>query len=48
MFVSRIVPVLTAMVLAYRATGNAFNFYTAFPKVQMLRAALTIPMIWCF
>jgi len=47
-FVSRIVPVLVAMVLAYRETGNAFNFYTRFPKVQLLRAALTVPMIWCF
>ena len=47
-FVSRIVPILLALVLAYRETGNAFNFYTAFPKVQILRSALSIPMIWCF
>ena len=47
-FVSRAVPILVAMVLAYRETGNAFNFYTRFPKVQILRAALTVPMIWCF
>jgi drug/metabolite transporter (DMT)-like permease len=46
--VSRIVPIVVAMALAYRHTGSAFNFYTAFPKVQILRAALTIPMIWCF
>jgi drug/metabolite transporter (DMT)-like permease len=46
--VSRIVPLVVAMVLAYRETGSPFNFYTAFPKVQILRAALTIPIIWCF
>lgn len=46
--VSRIVPIVVAMALAYRQTGNAFNFYTAYPKLQILRAALTIPMIWCF
>jgi drug/metabolite transporter (DMT)-like permease len=46
--VSRVVPLLVAMILAYRETGSPFNFYTAFPKVQILRAALTIPMIWCF
>jgi drug/metabolite transporter (DMT)-like permease len=48
LFLSRIVPLMVAMVLAYRETGNAFNFYTAFPKMQILRAALTVPMIWCF
>lgn len=47
-FVSRVVPIAVAMILAYRETGNAFNFYTGFPKLQILRAALTIPMIWCF
>lgn len=47
-FVSRIVPVVLAIFLAYRETGNAFNFYTRFPKLQILRAALTVPMIWCF
>ena len=46
--VSRVVPVVVAMILAYRQTGSPFNFYTAFPKAQILRAALTIPMIWCF
>ena len=46
--VSRVVPLVVAMALAYRRTGSAFNFYTVFPKVQILRAALTIPMIWCF
>jgi drug/metabolite transporter (DMT)-like permease len=46
--VSRVVPLAVAMVLAYRTAGSPFNFYTAFPKVQILRAALTIPMIWCF
>jgi drug/metabolite transporter (DMT)-like permease len=47
-FLSRIVPIVVALVVAYRETGNPFNFYTRFPKVQILRAALTIPMIWCF
>ena len=47
-FVSRIVPIAVALIMAHRATGNPFNFYTKFPKVQILRAALTIPMIWCF
>jgi drug/metabolite transporter (DMT)-like permease len=47
-FVSRIIPIGLSLVLAYRATGNAFNFYTGFPKLQILRAALTVPMIWCF
>ena len=46
--VSRVVPIAVAMSLAYRETGNPLNFYTAHPKVQVLRAALTIPMIWCF
>ena len=47
-FVSRLVPIAVALILAYRETGNPFNFYTQFPKVQILRAALTVPMIWCF
>ena len=47
-FLSRIVPLVVAMVMAYRETGSAFNFYTAFPKMQILRAALTVPLIWCF
>ncbi len=47
-FLSRIVPIAVAVIVAYRETGNPFNFYTRFPKVQILRAALTIPMIWCF
>ena len=47
-FLSRIVPIAVALIVAYRETGNPFNFYTKFPKVQILRAALTIPMIWCF
>jgi drug/metabolite transporter (DMT)-like permease len=47
-FLSRIVPITVALIVAYRETGNPFNFYTRFPKVQLLRAALTIPMIWCF
>lgn len=47
-FLSRIVPIVVALIIAYRETGNPFNFYTRFPKVQILRAALTIPMIWCF
>jgi drug/metabolite transporter (DMT)-like permease len=47
-FLSRIVPLVVALIVAYRETGNPFNFYTKFPKVQILRAALTIPMIWCF
>jgi drug/metabolite transporter (DMT)-like permease len=47
-FISRIVPLVVALIVAYRETGNPFNFYTRFPKVQILRAALTIPMIWCF
>ncbi len=47
-FLSRIVPIVVALIVAYRETGNPFNFYTKFPKVQILRAALTIPMIWCF
>ena len=48
MSLSRVVPLVVAMIVAYRETGNPFNFYTKFPKVQILRAALTIPMIWCF
>ena len=47
-FLSRVVPLVVALAMAYRETGNPFNFYTKFPKVQILRAALTIPMIWCF
>jgi drug/metabolite transporter (DMT)-like permease len=47
-FLSRVVPLVVALAVAYRETGNPFNFYTRFPKVQILRAALTIPMIWCF
>ena len=47
-FLSRVVPLTVALIVAYRETGNPFNFYTKFPKVQILRAALTIPMIWCF
>lgn len=47
-FLSRVVPLAVALTVAYRETGNPFNFYTKFPKVQILRAALTIPMIWCF
>jgi drug/metabolite transporter (DMT)-like permease len=47
-FLSRVVPLVVALTVAYRETGNPFNFYTKFPKVQILRAALTIPMIWCF
>ena len=47
-FLSRVVPLVVALAVAYRETGNPFNFYTKFPKVQILRAALTIPMIWCF
>jgi len=46
--VSRIVPILLAMFLAHRETGNPFNFHTRFPRLQILRAALTVPMIWCF
>lgn len=47
-FLSRIVPLVVAFALAARATGNPFSFYTAFPKLQVLRAALSIPMVWCF
>jgi drug/metabolite transporter (DMT)-like permease len=47
-FLSRVVPLAVALIVAYRETGSPFNFYTKFPKVQILRAALTIPMIWCF
>jgi drug/metabolite transporter (DMT)-like permease len=37
-----------AFFLAYRETGNPFNFYTRFPKEQAIRAALSVPMVWCF
>ena len=47
-FVSRLIPLLLSLFLAYRETGNAFNFYTRFPRQQILRAALSIPMVWCF
>ena len=47
-FISRSVPIAVAIGLAWRETGNPIQFYTAFPKTQLLRAALTIPMIWCF
>ena len=47
-FVSRIIPLLLSVFLAYRETGNPFNFYTRFPKLQILRASLSIPMVWCF
>jgi drug/metabolite transporter (DMT)-like permease len=47
-FVSRLIPLLLSLFLAHRETGNAFNFYTRFPKQQILRAALSIPMVWCF
>jgi len=47
-FISRFVPMLVAVFLAYRETGNPFNFYTRFPKEQALRAALSVPMVWCF
>ena len=46
--VSRVVPIAVAMALSWRETGTPFSFRTAYPKVQILRAALTIPMIWCF
>jgi len=46
--VSRLVPMLLALFLAYRATGNPFHFYTKFPKEQAVRVALSVPMIWCF
>jgi drug/metabolite transporter (DMT)-like permease len=47
-FVSRIIPLLLSVFLAYRETGNPFNFYTRFPRLQILRASLSIPMVWCF
>jgi len=47
-FVSRIIPLSVSLLLAYRETGNPFNFYTRFPKLQVLRASLSIPMVWCF
>ena len=46
--VSRFVPMSLAFFLAYRETGNPFNFYTRFPKEQAIRAALSVPMVWCF
>ena len=45
---SRIPAMVLACYLALRATGNPLNFYTRFPKIQLLRAALAVPMIWCF
>ncbi|MEZ5831009.1 MAG: DMT family transporter [Dongiaceae bacterium] len=48
MFVSRIIPMALALILSYRETGKLFSFYTSFPKLQVLRAALSIPMVWCF
>jgi drug/metabolite transporter (DMT)-like permease len=48
MFVSRIIPMVLSLILAYRETGNPFNFYTRFPKLQVLRASIAIPMVWCF
>ncbi len=48
LLVSRVVPMTVAVVLAYRATGNPFNFYTRFPKEEAVRAALSVPMVWCF
>lgn len=47
-FVSRVIPLLLSVFLAYRETGNPFNFYTRFPRLQVLRASLSIPMVWCF
>jgi drug/metabolite transporter (DMT)-like permease len=47
-FVSRFIPLTVSVFLAYRETGNPFNFSTRFPKLQVLRAALAIPMVWCF
>jgi drug/metabolite transporter (DMT)-like permease len=47
-FLSRVVLMLAALYLAYRETGNPFNFRTRFPKRQALRAFLIIPMMWCF
>lgn len=47
-FVSRLIPMAVAVVLAYRETGNPFNFYTRFPREQALRAVLSVPMVWCF
>ncbi|HET6619721.1 MAG TPA: DMT family transporter [Dongiaceae bacterium] len=47
-FVSRLIPLLLSLILAHRETGNALNFRTRFPKQQILRAALSIPMVWCF
>src|SRR5262249_15791458 len=47
-FVSRLTPLLLSLFLAYRETGNPFDFYTRFPKLQVLRAALAIPLVWGF
>ncbi len=46
--VSRFIPMSLACLLAYRETGNPLNFYTRFPKEQAIRAALSVPMVWCF
>ena len=46
--VSRVIPMSLACLLAYRETGNPFNFYTRFPREQAIRAALSVPMVWCF
>lgn len=47
-FVSRLVPMLAAFVMAYRKTGNPLDFRTSFPKWHALRAVIGIAMIWCF
>lgn len=47
-FVSRLVPMLAAFVIAYRETGNPLGFRTSFPKWHALRAVISIAMIWCF
>ena len=47
-FLSRVVPMLAALYMAYRETGNPFDFRTRFPRRQALRAFLIIPMMWCF
>lgn len=46
--VSRLIPMGLACLLAFRETGNPLNFYTRFPKEQAIRAALSVPMVWCF
>ncbi len=46
--VSRFIPMALACLLAFRETGNPLNFYTRFPKEQAIRAALSVPMVWCF